>query len=84
MYLQITKKYWVHKSQICKVPHLRKVGKSNKLFMSADLWIWETNLQINCPPLKINYKYQINNKNMRKTCSFTKLSNHIFATKSPT
>ncbi len=38
MYLKITKK-WVRKSQVRKLPRLRKVRKYNKLFMSADLWI---------------------------------------------
>jgi hypothetical protein len=31
------KKGWVRKSQICKVPHLRKVNKSNKLFKPVNL-----------------------------------------------
>jgi hypothetical protein len=33
------KKDWVRKLQICKVPHLRKVHKTNKLFTSANLRI---------------------------------------------
>jgi hypothetical protein len=33
------KKDWIRKSQIRKVPHLRKVRKSNKLFKSSNLWI---------------------------------------------
>jgi hypothetical protein len=32
------KKDWIRKSQIRKVPHLRKVRKSNKSFKSANLW----------------------------------------------
>jgi hypothetical protein len=39
------KKDWVHKSQIRKVPHLRKVCKSNKLFKSANLRICGTYLR---------------------------------------
>jgi hypothetical protein len=35
---QITK-IWARKSQIRKVPHLRKVRKSNKIFKSANLQI---------------------------------------------
>jgi hypothetical protein len=33
------KKDWVRKSQTCKVPHLLKVSKSNKLFKSANLQV---------------------------------------------
>ncbi len=32
------KKDWIRKSQIRKVPHLRKVRKSNKSFKTANLW----------------------------------------------
>jgi len=46
------KKDWVHKSQIRKVPHLRKVRKSNKLLKSPNLRICDLrNLFANRPPL---------------------------------
>jgi len=49
-----SKKDGVHKSQTCKVPNLRKVRKSNKLFRSADLRICSLrNLFADCPPLSI-------------------------------
>jgi hypothetical protein len=44
------KKDWVRKSQLCKESHLRKVRKSNKLFMSANL----RNLFADLPPFRIN------------------------------
>jgi hypothetical protein len=46
------KKYWVCKSQMCKMPHLRKVRKSNKLLspQTGDFVICGLYFA-NCPPL---------------------------------
>ncbi len=35
-----SKKDWVRKPQTCKVPHLRKAGKSNQLFKSTNVRIY--------------------------------------------
>jgi hypothetical protein len=38
--LQITKRYNVLKSQICKAPHLYKVYKSNEGFVICGTYLW--------------------------------------------
>jgi hypothetical protein len=49
----ITKKFFARKSHLLKVPHLRKVRKSNKLFQSANFRICQMrNLFADRPPLQ--------------------------------
>jgi hypothetical protein len=86
MYLQITKKIGYTNLKFAKY-HIceRSANLTNFLCPPINGFaICETNLQINSPPLKINNKYQINNKKREKTMFFQNCQNHIFATKSLT
>jgi hypothetical protein len=52
------KKDWVCKSQMIKLPHLRKVHKSNKLMKSVNLRIRDLrNLFADRPPLQRVFEY---------------------------
>jgi hypothetical protein len=52
-------KYWVRKSQIRKLPHLRKICKLYKFCKSENLWIcYLRNLFVDHSPLQICHRYQ--------------------------